>query len=184
MEITRSLLWCQHRKNPLIFQLLLPLFMRIIKKNGDTWRQCKIKVGCILSLTRAIVSTARKHSWETGSFCSKKALLIYTLVWCVHTWLAALPEPHHHAPGWAVTWHEFTLAPAHITCLPVKHSGGSWWWLLTALHSSPQTHFLFELELLILLPTLGLWAWTTTPGIMPCWGSGCQQWPPAWQAKT
>jgi hypothetical protein len=65
---------------------------------------------------------------------TKKALLIYTLVWRVHTWLAALPEPHHHAPGWAVTSHEFTLAPAHITCLPVRHSRGSWWQLLTALH--------------------------------------------------
>jgi hypothetical protein len=65
---------------------------------------------------------------------TKKALLIYTLVWSVHTWLAALPEPHHHAPGWAVTWHEFTLAPAHITCLSVRHSRGSWWQLLSAFH--------------------------------------------------
>ena len=67
---------------------------------------------------------------------TKKVLLIYTLVWRVHTWLAALPEPHHHAPGWAVTWHENTLAPAHITCLPVRHSGSSWWQLLTALHTA------------------------------------------------
>jgi hypothetical protein len=56
---------------------------------------------------------------------TKKVPPIYTLVWRVHTRLAALPEPHHHAPGWAVTWHEFTLAPAHITCLPVRNSGGS-----------------------------------------------------------
>jgi hypothetical protein len=34
-----------------------------------------------------------------------------------------------------VTWHEFTLAPAHITCLPVRHCGGSWWQLLTAFHT-------------------------------------------------
>jgi hypothetical protein len=37
-----------------------------------------------------------------------------------------LPEPHHHAPGWAMTWHENTLAHAHIACLPIRprrHSG-------------------------------------------------------------
>ena len=51
---------------------------------------------------------------------TKKVLLIYTLVWHVHTWLAALPEPHHHAPGWAVTWHENTLAHSHIACLPIR----------------------------------------------------------------
>jgi hypothetical protein len=34
--------------------------------------------------------------------------------------LAALPEPHHHTPGWAVTWHENTLTHAHIACLPIK----------------------------------------------------------------
>ena len=54
----------------------------------------------------------------------KGAAYIHLSVACPHP-INALPEPHHHAPGWAVTWHKFTLAPAHITCLPVRHSGGS-----------------------------------------------------------
>jgi hypothetical protein len=54
----------------------------------------------------------------------KMVLLIYPSVWHVSIWLVACPSPHYYAPGWAVTWHEFTLAPAHITCLPVRHSGG------------------------------------------------------------
>ena len=62
----------------------------------------------------------------------KMMLLIYPSMWCVSSWLAAHSSPHYYAPGWAVTWHKFTLAPAHITCLPVRHSGGSWWQLLMA----------------------------------------------------
>jgi hypothetical protein len=71
-------------------------------------------------------------------------LLIYPSMWHVSSWLAAHSSPHYYIPGWAVTWHEFTLAPAHITCLPVRHSGGSWWQLLTAphthTHTDTQTH--------------------------------------------
>jgi hypothetical protein len=67
-------------------------------------------------------------------------LLIYPSMWHVSSWLAAHSLPHYYAPGWAVTSHEFTLAPAHITCLPVRHSGGLWWQLLTALHIS-ASHF-------------------------------------------
>ena len=53
---------------------------------------------------------------------TKKVLLIYTLVWHVHTWLAALPEPHHHALGWAVTWHENTL-PHTLLVYQLGHAG-------------------------------------------------------------
>ena len=53
----------------------------------------------------------------------------------VSSWLAAHSSPYYYAPGWAVTWHEFTLAPAHITCLPVRHIRGSWWRLFTAIHT-------------------------------------------------
>jgi hypothetical protein len=41
-------------------------------------------------------------------------------------------------PGWAVTWHEFTLAPAHITCLPVRHYGSQHHLVMAIAHSSPQ----------------------------------------------
>ena len=50
-------------------------------------------------------------------------LLIYPSMWRVSSWLAAHSSPHYYTPGWAVTWHKFTLASAHITCLPVRYRG-------------------------------------------------------------
>jgi hypothetical protein len=95
-----------------------------------------LRIACS-TLTRAICLTSkntRVRNWillqqlyytsfnmKRKTPSTKKAPPIYTLVWHVHTRLAALPEPYHHAPGWAVTWQEFTLAPALITCLPVRH---------------------------------------------------------------
>jgi hypothetical protein len=116
------------------------------------------------SLSRASISPTRIHSdnrillqqnfiasSEGRPRTRKMVLLIYPSVWRVSSWLAAHSSPHYYVPGWAVTWHEFTLAPAHITCLPVRHSGGSWWRLLTALHSS-----LYQICLFLLLLS---WAW-------------------------
>jgi hypothetical protein len=102
----------------------------------------------IPQISRASISPARIHSdnrillrqrfiasSEGRPRTRKMVLLIYPSVWHVSSWLAAHSSPYYYAPGWAVTWHEFTLAPAHITCLPVRHSGGSWWWLFTAIHT-------------------------------------------------
>jgi hypothetical protein len=37
-----------------------------------------------------------------------------------------------------VTWHEFTLAPVHITCFPVRHSRGQRHLVMAIAHGSPQ----------------------------------------------
>jgi hypothetical protein len=84
-------------------------------------------------------------------------LLIYTLVWLVSIWFVACPSPHCYAPGWAVTWHEFTLAPAHITCLPVRHSRSRCHLVMVIAHSSPR------LPLFVLLK----WGWTRSVQLCP-----------------
>jgi hypothetical protein len=119
---------------------------------GGAWKKlegAKREEESDCNLSRASISPARIHldnrillrqsfiaSSEGRPRTRKIVLLIYPSVWCVSSWLAAHSSPHYYAPRWAVTWHEFTLAPAHITCLPVRHSRGSWCRLLTALHSN------------------------------------------------
>jgi hypothetical protein len=91
--------------------------MRYCLASKNTWVRNRI-------LLQQLYYTSFNMKRKTPS--TKEALLIYTLVWRVHTWLTALPEPHHHAPGWAMTWHKNTLAHAHIACLPIRphrHSG-------------------------------------------------------------
>ena len=89
---------------------------RSLETNGFSWSN---KRYCLASknirvwnriLLQQFYYTSFKMKRKTAS--TKKSLLIYTLVWHFHTWLAALIGPHHHAPGWAVTWHENTLAHA------------------------------------------------------------------------
>ena len=71
------------------------------------------------------------------------ALLIYPSTRHVSTWFVACPSPHCYAPGWAVTWHEFTLAPVHITCFPVRHSGGQRHLVMAIAYGSPHFTNLF-----------------------------------------
>ena len=99
-----------------------------------------------------LMSHQQEHTQTTGFFCSKAlllhqeedpeprkmVLLIYTSAWHVSTWFVARPSPHCYAPGCAVTWHEFTLAPAHIACLPVRHSGSRLHLVMAIAHGSPH----------------------------------------------
>jgi hypothetical protein len=94
-----------------ITEMKLTSHMRYCLASKNTWVRNRI-------LLQQLYYTSFNMKRKTRN--TKKALLIYTLVWHVHTWLAALPEPHHHAPGWTVTWHENTLTHAHIACLPIK----------------------------------------------------------------
>jgi hypothetical protein len=107
-------------------------------------------------LSRASFSPARTHSdnWILlqQSFIAslggrprtrKMVLLIYPSAWRVSTWFVARPSPHCYAPGWAVTWHEFTLAPAHIICLPVRHSGSQRHLVMVITHGSPHPMIAF-----------------------------------------
>jgi hypothetical protein len=93
-----------------------------------------------------------KHTQTTGSFygkafiayfsgrprTQKMELLKYPSVWPVSSWLAAHSTPHCYTPRWAVTWHEFTPAPAHIACLPVRHCGSQRHLVMAIVHGSPQ----------------------------------------------
>jgi hypothetical protein len=68
----------------------------------------------------------------------KMELLKYPSVWHVSSWLAAHSSPHCYSPRWAVTWHEFTPAPAHIACLLVRHCGSQRHLVMVIVHGSPH----------------------------------------------
>jgi hypothetical protein len=65
-------------------------------------------------------------------------LLKYPSVWRVSSWLAAHSLPYSYTLRWAVTWHEFTLAPVHITCLPVRHYRSQRHLVMAIAHGSPH----------------------------------------------
>ena len=95
-----------------------------------------------LELTRPSVYFLRARgylicpSWITNSLTN-----VCPSMWHVSSWLAAHSSPHYYAPVWAVTWHEFTLAPTHITCSPVRHSGGQRHLVMAIAHGSPQKNY-------------------------------------------
>jgi hypothetical protein len=116
-------------------------------------------------LSWASISPARIHSvnrillWQSFIASSegrpgtrKMVLLTYPSVWCVSSWLAAHSSPHYYAPGWAVTWHEFTLAPVHFTCLPVRHRGGQRHLVMAIAHGSPQSVHSISVKINTIVP--------------------------------
>jgi hypothetical protein len=92
-----------------------------------------------------LVSRQHEHTRTTGFFYSKALLLHQKEDPEPGKWRCLYTPPHgvsapdlllaHHL---IATWHEFTLAPAHITCLPVRHSGGQRHLVMAIAHGSPQ----------------------------------------------
>ena len=97
---------------------------------------------CLLSCP-TIFSPARTHKEHQDPSAAKRLLHLEEEepepqkgnAWRIHAWLVAYPWSHWHAPGWAMTWHEHTLAHAHTACRAGTAEAGAilWWQMLSRL---------------------------------------------------